>query len=220
MTHLEITIVCSTLLAIAQTTWAQDEVQPGSFSEEAVEFFNGPVKLSATLVLPKSAGPHPAIVYLHGSGPMTREGAVSYARRFASLGLAGLAFDKRGCGDSTGSWGASSLADLAQDGVAGIEYLNIRPEIISQRIGFWGVSQAGWVASKASTLTDDIGFMVIISGGGASPYESEMYSYRTALSNAGMSDEEIAEALAMLKKYFAFLKDDFGIQAGAQRRVG
>ena len=58
-------------------------------------------------------------------------------------------------------------------------------------------------ASRAYDIDRD-GF--IISGGGAGPYESEMYSYRTAFSDAGMSDEEIAEALAMLKKYFAFLK--------------
>lgn len=200
-THRRAALALAGLLVLelaAATLLAGDS--PG-FVEEEVSFQNGDVTLAATLTLPSGAGSHagpfPAIVYLHGSGPMTREGAASYAERWAALGIAGLRYDKRGTGASTGSWTASSLTDLAADAVAALEYLTARPEIDPERVGFWGVSQAGWVATEAVSLTDRIAFLVVVSGGGVTPYASEVFSYRGAFERAGLSAEESARGLAV-----------------------
>lgn len=180
--------------------------EPGSaFTEEEVLFASGATILAGTVTLPSGPGPHPAIVYLHGSGPMGREGFAPYAERWAGLGIAGLRYDKRGVGESTGDWRASSLSDLAADAVAAIGYLTGRPEIDPERIGFWGVSQGGWVATEAVSLRHDIAFLIVVSGGGVTPYASEMFSYRGAFERGGLSAAESAQAIALIERYMRYL---------------
>lgn len=181
------------------------EAQPVGFTGEEVRFRNGEVELAGTLVRPDLPGPYPGVVFLHGSGPMSRQGARPYAEAFARMGVASLFFDKRGVGDSGGSWLTSSLEDLAEDGLAAVAYLRALPEVDSERVGFWGVSQAGWVATLAASRSPEIGFMILISGGGASPRASEMYSYRRAFEAADLPAVERAEAEALLDRYFAYL---------------
>jgi uncharacterized protein len=170
-----------------------------------VTFQNGDVRLSGTLVLPAARGPQPAVVFLHGSGPATREGARPYAEQFARLGVASLIFDKRGCGSSGGSWTTASLDDLAGDALAAVAYLKTQEDIDSRRIGVWGVSQAGWVATRAAAHAADIAFMILISGGGATPRESELFSWRQAFEQAGLSEAQKSQAFDVLDAYFGYL---------------
>lgn len=191
------------LLALGLVSFSAARAQ--AFVEQEITFSNEDVTLAGTLILPATDGPHPAVVFLHGSGPASRAGARPYAEVFARLGIASLFFDKRGAGDSDGSWLTSSLDDLARDGLAAIEHLKTNPRIDGDRIGFWGVSQAGWVATRAATMSDGIAFMVLISGGGASPRESEMFSYEHEFERAGLSEGEREKAREILTMYFEFL---------------
>ena len=86
--------------------------------EEAVRFASGKVNLAGTLVLPEGPGAHPAIVLFHGSGLQTRD--LITARWFASQGVAALAYDKRGVGESTGDFRAIPFMELCDDGLAAI----------------------------------------------------------------------------------------------------
>ncbi|NEE26403.1 alpha/beta hydrolase, partial [Streptomyces sp. SID7982] len=61
--------------------------------------------LAGTLTLPAGPGPHPAVVLLHGSGPLDREGnspqlrmelARPVAGALAARGIATLRYDRRG----------------------------------------------------------------------------------------------------------------------------
>lgn len=194
-------------LAISEpvSTSGDAATRTASFTERQVRFQNGSVELQGTLVAPAGQGPAPAVVFLHGSGPMTREGFRPYAEDFARLGVASLAFDKRGTGSSGGSWTTSSLDELAGDALAAIRYLKTEEGIDPSRIGFWGISQAGWVAPRAAARSDDVAFMVLISGGGASPRESELYSYRRAFEEVGLSEAERSEGFAVLDDYFRYL---------------
>lgn len=72
--------------------------------ERELVFRNGDVSLSGSLVLPDGPGPHPAVVIVHGSGPLTRRGPRYMAHLFAHRGIPALAYDKRGTGRSTGRW--------------------------------------------------------------------------------------------------------------------
>ncbi len=184
--------------------------QTPPFTEREVSFRNGSVELRGTLMLPAAAGPSPGVVFLHGSGPATRAGARPYAEEFATLGIASLLFDKRGSGASTGSWTTSSLEDLAGDALAAVRFMKSARAIDARRIGFWGVSQAAWVATLAASQSADIAFMILISGGGASPRESELFSYQQAFERAGLSEGEKAEALEVLDAYFHYLGEGAG----------
>jgi pimeloyl-ACP methyl ester carboxylesterase len=175
------------------------------FTEREVSFQNDSVELSGTLLLPHVQGRSPAVVFLHGSGPMTRAGFRPYAEEFAKLGVASLFFDKRGTGSSGGSWLTSSLDDLAGDALAAIQYLKTEERIDPGRIGFWGISQAGWVAPLVASQSKDVAFMILISGGGASPRESELFSYRKEFEKAGLSESEKSDAVRVLDMYFDYL---------------
>jgi uncharacterized protein len=179
--------------------------QTAGFTEEEVRFHNGTVELAGTFIAPRNDGRHPAIVFLHGSGPVTRAGARPYAEEFARLGIASLIFDKRGAGSSGGSWLTSSLDDLSKDALAAVGFLKTLGSVDSLRIGFWGVSQAGWVATLAASGSHDVAFMIIISGGGASPRESELFSYRTAMEKADLPAADITDATRAIGMYFDYL---------------
>lgn len=179
--------------------------QAPRFTEQEVIFRNGPVELQGTLMVPAVRGPHPAVVFLHGSGPATRAGARPYAEEFARLGVASLFFDKRGSGESGGSWITASLEDLAGDALAAVDHLKTEKGIDRERIGFWGVSQAGWVAPLAASRSQEIAFMILISGGGASPRESELFSYQQEFERAGLLPEETARGTEVLDAYFDYL---------------
>ena len=189
------------LVLICVTSFSQNL----TYSEEEVSFQNGEVVLNGTLIISTQKEKTPAIVFLHGSGPHSRAGFRKYAEVFAKLGFSSLFFDKRGSGSSGGSWITSSLNDLAQDAVVALEYLKGRDEIDASQIGFWGISQAGWVAPLAASMTPDVAFMVLVSGGGASPYESEMHSYKEWFTAASFSQSEFEEGVNLIERYMLFL---------------
>ena len=194
-----------TVMILTLATGSQSAAQAPMPAEREVTFQNGPVELHGTLFLPAGQGPSPAVVFLHGSGPHSRAGFRVYAEEFAKIGIASLFFDKRGTGNSGGSWITASLEDLAGDALAAVELLKVEEGVDSGRIGFWGVSQAGWVAPLAASRSDDIAFMILISGGGASPLESELFSYRQQFERAGLMGPETAQAMDVLNAYFDYL---------------
>ena len=134
-------------------------------------FQNGDVRLAFSLDLPAGAGPFPAVVMAHGSGQVTRDQLLWASRRFTDLGFAVLRFDKRGVGESTGTFVFVGTEDspwvfpqLASDVAAGVRFLRTRSEIDPRRIGLFGNSQAGWILPIAARDLGDVAFMVIYAG--------------------------------------------------------
>ncbi len=110
------------------------------------------------------------MVFGHGSGEQTKDSCRFLADGFLSRGLATLCFDKRGVGQSSGTFvfvGAKdSIAvfdDLASDIAAGVAFLRTRSEIDPARIGLAGVSQAGWIVPIAAARTQPA-FMLLLVG--------------------------------------------------------
>jgi dipeptidyl aminopeptidase/acylaminoacyl peptidase len=70
-------------------------------SEEEIRFIsNDGTQLAGSLLLPSGKGPHPAVVFAHGSSAQTRNGFFGnirfFAEAYARSGIAALIFDKRG----------------------------------------------------------------------------------------------------------------------------
>jgi len=105
------------------------------------------------------------------------------AHYMISRGFAVLNYDKRGVGDSDGVYqeapSPSNLQKIAEDAIAGVEYLASRPEIDAKRIGLIGGSQAGWVIPLAASQSDAISHMVILSGPVASTFQEDVFSSYT-----------------------------------------
>jgi len=166
---------------------------------EEVTFKNGGVTLAGTLVTPAAKGKRPAIVFTHGGGPQLREVFWGLGYLFAARGFVVLSYDKRGVGKSTGNWSEASFEDLADDAVAGARFLQARKDVAANQIGFWGLSQGGWIAPLAASRFPAAAFAIALSGGGLSPAEQELFDSEYELSRAGFTANEVNEALAFQK---------------------
>ena len=141
--------------------------------------------LRATLSLPRwRRSPLPAMVVVHGSGPLARRHLVGDVRRLVKEGFAVLAYDKRGVGASGGEyprgWGAGAEATLrllAADAAAAFSRVREEPEIERARVGFFGASQAGWIIPLASESVEPKPWChVILSGAAVSTGVEQYYS--------------------------------------------
>lgn len=172
------------------------------YTEEPVRFFNGEINIGASLLLPSTPGPHPAIVMVHGSGPVTRHMLRPFADHFARHGVAVLMPDKRGTGSSTGRWGQATFEDLAGDALAGVRFLQRRADIREDGIGLLGTSLGGWVAPLAAAMSGDVAFVVVESAPTVTPREHERMRVESVMRADGESPERIARALAFMDRKF------------------
>ncbi len=174
------------------------------YTVHEVRFHNGDLELAGTVFQPPGRRPHPAIVLAHGSGPQTRDSYLRwFADVFARAGLVTLIFDKRGSGQSGGErWPLTrgSFADLADDVLAGARLLRARPGVSTDRIGVWGLSQGAWIGPLAVARAPElVGFLVMLSGGGVSPADQELYDDEIKLRDLGFEDAVIFDALSYLR---------------------
>jgi pimeloyl-ACP methyl ester carboxylesterase len=187
----------------------------GSPSEEAVRFVSLKYSLSGTLVLPtgsasQGSGPHPAVVLFHGSGPQRRD--LFTARWFAAQGVAALAYDKRGVGESQGDFKSVPFMELSNDGLAAIAYLKSRKEIDPKRIGVWGLSQGGWLGPLAASRSSDVAFVIAVSGPGVSPGEQMIVYYANELRAAGVPEADVREASAVRRDIWSYMANGQGYE--------
>ena len=146
-----------------------------------VTYRNGDVTLAGTLLLPAPPGRHPAVLFLHGSGPEGRWANRWLAQKFAEAGIVALISDKRGVGRSTGDWNKVGFDDLADDAVAGIRALQSQPEVDPSRVGTYGHSQGGTISPLVAERAGDIAFVVASAPGGVSPADMETYSVENSI---------------------------------------
>jgi pimeloyl-ACP methyl ester carboxylesterase len=175
-------------------------VQSG-FEEHQVEFHNHDVKLAGSLLLPGSEVPVPAVVFVHGAGPQTREPYREAGEYFASQGIAALIYDKRGSGQSGGAYESfAPYKNLVDDALAGVAFLKQRREIASSQIGIWGLSQGAYISAAAASRSEDIQFVV---GVGVEVADGMMFYYRDNLFRKyGLSEKlrDVAEKLYLVEQ--------------------
>jgi uncharacterized protein len=145
------------------------------YGEEEVVFGHDRVALAGSLLLPPGSGPFPAVVLVHGSGPDSREPYRALADHFARNGIAALIYDKRGVGASSGDWRTAGFEELARDALEAVRMLRVRPEIDASMVGLWGISQGGWVAPLAATLSGEVAFIIPVSASGVNPATQEIW---------------------------------------------
>jgi dipeptidyl aminopeptidase/acylaminoacyl peptidase len=163
--------------------------------EKDVRFRNGEVELAGTLILPPGDGPHPAVVFLHGSGPEGRWASRFLARRLAGDGIAALIYDKRGVGGSGGDWEEAGIEDLAADAAAAVAFVRTRAEIDPHRVGIHGHSQGGTIAPLAAARSE-ADFVIGSAAAGLPMADVEVYSVGNAIGLSSLPPDEAALANA------------------------
>ena len=178
------------------------------YRTEEVRFPGGAYELAGSVYTPLSPGPHPAIVFVHGSGPQSRESYIRwFADAFARRGFVTLIYDKRGTGASGGPrWPDTpgGFADLAEDAARAVAIVGRRPDVDSMRLGIWGLSQGAWIAPLAGARGARIAFAMLLSGGGVTPAEQELYDDEINLRDLGFAPDQVAAAIRYLR-----LADDY-----------
>lgn len=165
-----------------------------------VKFENQGTQLTASFRKPErgraGGGPYPAVAFVDGSGPAERDGWDDEAEVLAAAGFASLAWDKPGVGGSGGDWRDQSLQDRAAEALAAMACLAAQEEVDPARIVLLGGSQGGWVAPLAASMSTIVAGVISLSGPGVSPYRQEAYRVEAMLRHAGVTEEQIAEAMA------------------------
>lgn len=153
------------------------------YQQQEVEYVNGDVKLTGTLMLPLTSERKPAVVFIHGSGVSDRNNFwyLHQADYLARHGFVVLLPDKRGCGKSEGTWHTASFDDFAGDVVAAVDYLSQQDQVDTGQIGILGISQGGWIAPLAAQQSPKIRFVISVSGSIATPAEQVRYEVKNEI---------------------------------------
>lgn len=132
---------------------------------EPVEFTIAGDRLVGHLHVPTGKGPHPAVAV---AGPMTsvKEQVTGvYAAALAQRGIAALAFDHRGYGESGGAprqyeHAGRKIEDLG----AALEFLSSRSDLDGGRLGLAGVCLGAGYAAHASLLNPRVRALGLVVG--------------------------------------------------------
>lgn len=161
--------------------------------DEQVVVRNGEVELHGVLHLPATKGPHPAVIFAHGSGDSKRNVAF-WNMFFVRMGFAVLSMNKRGVAPSTGSWHQADMNDIAGDWLAGLEMLKKRSDIDPKRIGVHGSSQGGWTAPLMAARSSDVAFIIVRAGSGTNVRDTMIHEIEWTVREAKFSEAEATAA--------------------------
>ncbi|WP_294268359.1 alpha/beta fold hydrolase [uncultured Sphingomonas sp.] len=132
--------------------------------------------LAGTLHLPvgqrgEGEGPFPLVILIQGHGPNGRGGYDAIIRDLTARGIAALEYDKRGIGQSTGTF-REDIAALTADVTAAVAAMRRRTDIDGRRIALLGHSQGGVVAPAVAATDPTIAAVVTLAGsvGDGLPY--------------------------------------------------
>jgi hypothetical protein len=186
-----------TLIDGAPPSWS---AQPSTVVDVRERTFqSGDIVLSGTLYVPRVETRVPAVVVLHAASSPERTNPL-YAHLIAMLPplkVAVFVFDRRGSGRSQGNLDDSDYEMLADDGIAAQRLLAQDPRIDPQRIGFWGLSQGGWLALLAASRSPQTAFAVSVSAPMTTPDVQMNFAVANILRIKGYSQADVDEAIAV-----------------------
>ena len=192
----------------------QEPKEPYPYKSEEVKFENkiDTVTLAGTLTLPENGNNFPAVVQITGSGAQNRNEELLGHKPFLVLsdfltrnGFAVLRFDDRGIAESTGDFSTATSEDFTEDVLAAVEYLKSRSEINHSMIGLIGHSEGGLIAPMAAVKSDDVAFIVLMSGPGIAGDSILILQSDLIQKAGGTSEEEIQKSLKIQREIYSMI---------------
>jgi dienelactone hydrolase len=171
-----------------------------ALSQRDVQFRDGAVTLAGTLLAPHGGQRHPAILFLQGSGPEGRWANRYLAQKFAEAGFVALIYDKRGVGQSTGDWKTAGFDVLADDGAAGVRFLQAQPDVDATRVGIYGHSQGGTLAPLVADKISNLNFIIASAASGISPADTEIFSVGNSIGITDLKPSERGDAESYVRE--------------------
>lgn len=188
--------------------------------EEPLAVGWGDLSLAGSLYLPASQPPHPVVVMIQGSGPSDRtsNGYFPPIRdAFLARGIGTYAFDKPGCGDSSGDWRDHGLKDRAEQVVAVLDSLRQHPLVEAANLGVWGHSQGGWLVQMLAARFPDLPFAITSAGPSIDLPSQDLYGCEHTMRDSGHSRSDIDLALAFLAEVHAAARQNLPFETVESR---
>jgi dienelactone hydrolase len=175
---------------------------PSAYTESELRIGSGEWTLPGTLTLPNGAGPFPALVLVHGSGPNDRDETLGPNKPFADLaaglasrGIAVLRYDKRTrvYGPQMAALKALTVKDeVVDDAIAAAAVLRTQPEIDKSRVFVLGHSLGGMLVPRIAAADAKLAGAIVMAGA-ARPLEDaivEQTKYLAAADGSISPDEQ------------------------------
>ena len=199
---------CSPSLANAAKSW-HVPASPAVVTED-LRFTNGDAQLFGTVYLPQSGDRLPAVVVLHDASIPNRQAALyrQLSEGLPAMGIAVLIYDRRATGQSSGSRENINLTALAEDGIAGQRALSKVTRIDPNKIGFWGLSQGGWLAVLAAARSPNAAFAISVSAPLISPEEQMQFAMSNLMTIRGFPDNDIQQMLDTRKAWAGYVRGE------------
>lgn len=118
---------------------------------EPVRFRSLGDEIAATLFLPESPSPFPALIVCHGAGEF-KENYFELCEFMAQHGIASLALDMHGHGKSEGERFHVHIGHWVCDIQAGLDFLSTCPQVDAGKIGAFGLSSGGTAILEAAVI--------------------------------------------------------------------
>ena len=143
-----------------------------SMQEVLVSFENkkSGIMLAGSLMLPNAVTlKTPVMILINGYGPtdrnmtfMERKPFLKIAQWAADQGIATLRYDKRGVGESNGTWQDATTYDFIDDAQSAFNFLQHHEEYHFGKIGFCGLSEGGLIACAVASQSPAVDFLVLL----------------------------------------------------------
>lgn len=171
---------------------------------------DGGTRLAGRLLMPEGEAPVPLVVLVHGAEQDSARTWDFMQRQLPAEGVAAFVYDKRGTGDSGGSY-TQDYSVLANDAVAAMQEAKRLAGTRVIRAGFRGGSQGGWVAPLAATRTH-VDFMIVGYGLAVNALQEDREAAILQMQQKGYAPDIIDSALEIV--------DAAGVVAGSDFQRG
>jgi hypothetical protein len=202
-----------------------DRVEAATSSADVVErdvsFRSGELTLVGSLTMPPpQSAASCAVLFVHGSGPVDRDGNApgfqmdayrQLAYALAESGIVSLRYDKRGTGSSEGDGRTASRFDLLADVRAAWEALRRQPEIGGSipRLAV-GHSEGAYLVEELAADNPDVDGLILLCGAAKSLADVTRWQVETLLRQQGATDDQIRAAMEQEDSYIAFVQTSAG----------
>lgn len=172
-----------------------------------VSFAHDGATLRGALYIPDTGRKVAAVVVFHGaSEPLANTPLYQHLREgLPQIGIAVLLFDRRGSGASTGVKDVP-YQTLADDGIAGARTIRRLPQIDAAHVGYWGISQGGWLATFAASRDPRAAFVVAVSAPLVTAKNQMEFAMSNRLRVLGYSQADVNDMLDARRKVDGYFR--------------
>lgn len=139
--------------------------------EQEVRVQSGDSELIGTLCVPEREGKFPAVLMVHGSGPLDRNENMkgqqlnifnALAHAMAAYGIASLRYDKRGCGSSSGDFMRAGHSDLIQDALRCLDTMAKSEYVSDNDLYVLGHSEGCIIAPQVALHRQSVSGLILL----------------------------------------------------------